>query len=126
MFRYCGNTIINKVECKKHIQLFSYINIINLIIKYMPKLKNVASFHEEQDHLISFLIPLHSYQYNYLLNNLKNNTIIDLVSTEMFANKLNDIPMRQIERLVERLVNEVKQIKLHYAIALPKNSKLIN
>lgn len=100
MFRYCGNTIINKVECKKHIQLFSYINIINLIIKYMPKLKNVASFHEEQDHIFD--------NYTNLGYHYEHNLLNKVVSTEMFANKLNDIPMRQIERLVERLVNEVK------------------
>ncbi len=44
----------------------------------------------------------------------------------MFANKLNDIPLRQIERLIEHLIDAVKQIKLQYAIAFPKNSKKIN
>jgi hypothetical protein len=44
----------------------------------------------------------------------------------MFANPLNDIPLRQIERLIEYLVNSVKLIKLQYNIALPKNSKQLN
>ena len=44
----------------------------------------------------------------------------------MFANPINDIPFRQIERLIENLIDSVKSIKLHYAFAHDKNSKLIN
>jgi hypothetical protein len=44
----------------------------------------------------------------------------------MFANPVNDIPLRQIERLIEHLVDNVKQIKLQFAFAYDKNSKNIN
>lgn len=84
----------------------------------MPKLKNMKSFYEFEDHLFDKYTSL---GYDYHRNILKN-----VLSEEMFANPLNDSPYRQIERLVERLVDEVKQIKLSYAYALPKDSKLIN
>lgn len=84
----------------------------------MPKLKYINSFHDYEDHIFDHYTNL-GYQY-------EGNLLNKVVSAEMFANKLNDIPLRQIERLIETLVNEVKQIKLHYAFSLPKNSKLIN
>ena len=59
----------------------------------MPKLKNVASFHEYEDHIFDNYTNL-GYQYEHNLLN-------KVVPSEMFANKLNDIPFRQIERLIE-------------------------
>ena len=82
----------------------------------MPKLKYIDSFHEE--HLYDNYTN-EGYDYH-------RNLLNKVVSQEMFANKLNDIPLRQIERLIEHLIDAVKQIKLQYAIAFPKNSKKIN
>lgn len=84
----------------------------------MARLKYIDSFTEDEKHVFD--------NYKNLGYHYEGNLLNKVVSQEMFANTLNDIPMRQIERLIERMVNEVKQIKLHYAIALPKNSKLIN
>ena len=84
----------------------------------MAKLHQIKSFDEKVIHVHDNYTGL---GYNYERNLLKN-----VVSQELFANPLNDIPMRQIEKLMEDLVNEVKNIKLQYAIALPKNSKLLN
>ena len=84
----------------------------------MPKLKYIDSFHEEEKHLYDNYTN-EGYDYH-------RNLLNKVVSQEMFANKLNDIPLRQIERLIEHLIDAVKLIKLQYAIAFPKNSKKIN
>lgn len=84
----------------------------------MPKITYINSFKDEEKHIFDNYTNL-GYQYEHNLLN-------KVVSQEMFANPINDVPYRQIERLLENLVNQVKQIKLQYAIALPKNSKLIN
>lgn len=62
-----------------------------------------------------------SLGYQYKGNILKN-----VLSPEVFANPLNDIPLRQIERLIEFLVDQVKRIKVVYAIALDKHSTNFN
>lgn len=62
-----------------------------------------------------------SLGYHYKGNILKN-----VLSPELFANPLNDIPLRQIERLIEFLVDQVKRIKIVYAIALDKHSTNFN
>lgn len=49
-----------------------------------------------------------------------------VLSMELFSNPLNDVPMRQLERLVEFLVDQVKRVKLSFAFALTKNSRLLN
>lgn len=84
----------------------------------MAKLHQIDSFDEIVNHVHDHYTSL---GYNYERNILKN-----VVSPELFVNPLNDIPMRQLERLIEDLVNKVKTIKLQFAIALPKNSKLLN
>lgn len=84
----------------------------------MAKLQQISSFEEINDHIHDNYTGL---GYKYERNLLKN-----VVSEELFANPLNDTPMRQIERLIENLVNQVKSIKLQFAIALDKNSKLLN
>lgn len=62
-----------------------------------------------------------SLGYHYKGNILKN-----VLSQEVFTNPLNDIPLRQIERLIEFLVDQVKRIKVVYAIALDKHSTNFN
>ncbi len=84
----------------------------------MAKLHQVNSFNELVEHTHDKYTGL---GYNYERNILKN-----VVSQELFSNPLNDVPLRQIERLIEDLINKVKSIKLQYAIALHKNSKLLN
>lgn len=84
----------------------------------MAKLKNVESFFETEDHI--------NDNYTNLGYNFENNILKNVVSEEMFANPLTDIPMRQLERLLEFLVNQVKRIKLEYNFTLPKKSKLLN
>ena len=84
----------------------------------MPKLKYIKSFKEDLNHINDLHLNM---GYNYEHNILKN-----VVSQELFLNPVNDTPYRQIERLIEHLINEVKQIKLSYAFAFPKNSKYIN
>lgn len=84
----------------------------------MAKLQQISSFEEINNHTHDNYTGL---GYKYERNLLKN-----VVSEELFSNPLNDIPMRQIERLIENLVNQVKSIKLQYAVALDKNSKLLN
>lgn len=87
-------------------------------MNFMPKLKHINSLNEDIDHMYDEYTSL---GYNYEHNILKN-----VVSQELFMNPLNDTPYRQIERLIEHLINEVKQIKLAYEYALPKHSKYIN
>lgn len=82
------------------------------------RLSNVNDFKYKEHHMFDNYTGL-GYKYEHNLLN-------KVVSKEMFANPLNDIPLRQLERLIEYLVNSVKMIKLHYNIALPKNSKQLN
>lgn len=83
----------------------------------MPKLKNVDTFNRVK-HIYDKKT---GYGYEY-----HNNLLNKVLSQEMFANPVNDIPFRQIERIYEYLIDAVKSIKLHYAFAYDKNSKLIN
>lgn len=84
----------------------------------MARLKKINSFKENSDHAFD---KYSNKGYNYNAKLLAN-----VISPELFGNPLNDTPLRQIEKLIQYLVNEVKRIKLTYAIAYPKNSKLIN
>ena len=84
----------------------------------MPKIKNKTSFTEYTDHIYD---NIKGNGYNY-----EQHILMNVVSPEMFGNTLNDTNFRQIERLFEHLINAVRQIKLTYAIAFPKNSKHIN
>lgn len=84
----------------------------------MARLNLINSLDEELEHMNDNYTN-QGYQYEH--NLLKN-----VVSQEMFVNPINDVPMRQIERLIESLINEVRQIKLFYAFAFPKYSKNIN
>lgn len=84
----------------------------------MPKISNMTSFNEQLKHRYDNYTNM---GYNYERNILKN-----VCSQELFVNPANDTPMRQIERCIEHLINAVKQIKLAYAYALPKDTKYIN
>lgn len=44
-----------------------------------------------------------------------------VISPEIFLNVLLDKPLRQIERLIEELIDQSKRIKLHYSFALKKD-----
>jgi len=84
----------------------------------MPKIKHINSFREDIDHINDDIKSLGFDYHKHILQNV--------VSPELFSNPVNDTPLRQIERLIEHLVDAVRQIKLTYAYALPKNSKMIN
>lgn len=64
--------------------------------------------------------------YTNLGYDYRNNIMKNVLSEEMFANPANDVPIRQLERMVEFLVDQVKRIKLEYNFTLPKNSRLLN
>lgn len=82
------------------------------------KVKDRDEFFYEEKHI--------NDNYTNLGYNFERNIMKNVLSEEMFANPMNDIPIRQIERMVEFLVHQVKRIKLEYNITLPKNSKLLN
>lgn len=84
----------------------------------MPKLRQIDSFYSDYEHTFD---DYKNLGYNYEMHIMKN-----VISPELFSNPVNDTTIRQIERLVEQLINTVKHIKLAYAYAFPKNSKLIN
>ena len=84
----------------------------------MPRLKNIESFTELTDHLYD---DIKNEGYHYEQHILQN-----VVSPELFGNPLNDVCSRPIERCFEYMINAVRKIKLHYAIAFPKNSTHIN
>jgi len=82
------------------------------------RLKSRDEFFHDEKHVFDNYINM---GYEYERHIMKN-----VLSPEMFSNPLNDIPIRQIERLIEFLVNQVKRIKLEYNYTLPKNSKQLN
>lgn len=84
----------------------------------MPRIKHIQSLTDIPDHLYD--------DYKYIGYEYERNILRHVLSPDMFANRLNDVPMRQIERLFEYLINSVRQIKLHFAFTFPKNSRLIN
>lgn len=84
----------------------------------MPRLKDITSFDEIKNHMYD--------DYKNLGYDYERNIIRHVVSPELMANPLNDVGLRQIERMFEFLINAVRKIKLHYAITFDKNSKLIN
>lgn len=84
----------------------------------MPRFKYINSFTEEEDHLYD---NYRNLGYDYEHHILKN-----VISSELFANPVNDTPLRQIEKLIEELINAVKQIKLAYAYTYDKYAKNIN
>ncbi|WQJ53489.1 MAG: hypothetical protein [Wendovervirus sonii] len=84
----------------------------------MAKFKKFDTFFESEHHFNDVYTNL---GYDFDSNIMKN-----VLSPEMFANPANDTPLRQIERLIEFLVHQVKRIKLEYDFTMPKNSKKLN
>ena len=84
----------------------------------MSKLKFTESYFEDEKHINDNFTNL---GYDFDRNIMKN-----VLSPEMFANPVNDTPIRQLERMFEFLVHQVKRIKLEYNFTLPKNSKKLN
>lgn len=84
----------------------------------MSKLKHTDSYFEKEDHIHD--------NYTNLGYDFDRNIMKNVLSPEMFANPVNDTPMRQLERMFEFLIHQVKRIKLEYNFTLPKNSKNLN
>ena len=84
----------------------------------MSKLKFTESYFEDEKHIHDNFTNL---GYDFDRNIMKN-----VLSPEMFANPVNDTPIRQLERMFEFLIHQVKRIKLEYNFTLPKNSKKLN
>lgn len=84
----------------------------------MPKMKNVRSFSDATNHIYDdYKNRGYAYERHILMN---------VLSPELFGNTLNDASYRQIERLMECLIDAVRKIKLTYCFAFDKDSKLIN
>lgn len=85
----------------------------------MSRLKKITNLAENADHAFDDYTSL-GYNYNKSL-------LARVLSPELFGNPLNDTPLRQIEKLIQFLINQVKRIKLHYSFAIDKKDiNLIN
>lgn len=84
----------------------------------MPRFKYINSFAEKEDHMYD--------DYKNLGYNYKHHILKNVISPELFANPMNDVIFRQIEKLFEFLIDSVKQIKLAYAYTYPKNAINLN
>ena len=84
----------------------------------MPRLNYVNSFSEKEKHMYD--------DYRNLGYDYKHHIFKNVLSPELFGNPINDMLFRQIEKLIEELIEQVKQIKLAYAYTYDKNAKNIN
>jgi len=84
----------------------------------MPRLKYINSFSEQELHMHD--------DYKNLGYNYKHHILKNVLSPELFGNPINDMLYRQIEKIFEFLIEQVKQIKLAYAYTYDKNAKNIN
>lgn len=84
----------------------------------MPKLNYIKSFSEKEKHMYD--------DYKNLGYDYKHHILKNVLSPELFGNPVNDMLFRQIEKLIEELIEQVKQIKLAYAYTYDKNAKNIN
>lgn len=84
----------------------------------MPRFNYLTSFNENEKHMYDNYKNL---GYNYKQHILKNS-----ISPELFGNPMNDPIFRQIEKLIENLIDAVKQIKLTYAWTYNKNDLHLN
>lgn len=66
----------------------------------MAKFKYINSFDEEVNHLHD--------NYTSLGYKFEHNIFKNVLSKELFMNPATDTPYRQLERMIEHLVNEVK------------------
>lgn len=91
---------------------------MNILIYIMPRFKYIDTFDELEEHVYD--------DYKNLGYNYKHHILKNVLSQELFGNPINDINYRQIEKLIEHLIDAVKQIKLTYAYTYPKNAKNLN
>ena len=84
----------------------------------MARIVDIDSFDEMYNHIND---DYKNQGYKYERHILQN-----VLSQELFGNPINDTAYRQIERLIEYLINSVRRIKLTYAIAFDKYAKNIN
>jgi len=83
------------------------------------KLNKVRSFKWHQKHAQDNFTNL---GYRYWEKGILNRVI----SRELFSNPIQDTPFRQIERLIEYLVNTAKQVRIQFSIAHDKDTILVN
>ncbi len=84
----------------------------------MPRLNYIKSFSEKEKHMYD--------DYKNLGYDYKHHILKNVLSPELFGNPVNDMLFRQIEKLIEELIEQVKQIKLAYAYTYDKDAKNIN
>lgn len=84
----------------------------------MAKILGINDWHEEALHFMDVKTSQKYDYHGHLLNKV--------ISPEITANPKHDISYRQIERLIEHLIDSVKRIKLTYAIAVDKNDYSID
>lgn len=84
----------------------------------MPRLNYIKSFSEKEKHMYD--------DYKNLGYDYKHHILKNVLSPELFGNPVNDMLFRQIEKLIEELIEQVKQIKLAYAYTYDKDTKNIN
>lgn len=84
----------------------------------MPRIHELKSFNEKKDHFYD--------DYKNLGYDWRGNIMRKALTPEIFANPLNDTPMRQIERIIELLIDFARQIKIQNAITYPKDTDLLN
>lgn len=84
----------------------------------MPRLNYIKSFSEKEKHMYD--------DYKNLGYDYKHHILKNVLSPELFGNPINDMLFRQIEKLIEELIEQVKQIKLAYAYTYDKDAKNIN
>lgn len=83
------------------------------------KLNKVRSYKWYQKHAQD---KMRNLGYRYWENGILNRVI----SRELFSNPLQDRPFRQIERLIEQLVNTAKQVRTQFSVAHEKDTIFIN
>ncbi len=80
---------------------------------------NIKSFKYKQNHAQDNFTNL-GYDYD------KFGIFNRVLSYELFSNPNQDKPMRQLERLIQYLVDTAKQIRTQFSIAHDKDTLLIN
>lgn len=84
----------------------------------MPRIKHITSFTEVEDHMFD--------DYKNLGYDYKQHIFKNVLSPELFGNPINDVLYRQIEKLIEYLIDSVKSIKTYYMYTYDKNAKNLN
>ena len=84
----------------------------------MPRFTQITSFNEEEHHIYD--------NYRNLGYNYEHHIFKNVLSPKLFGNPINDILYRQLEKLIEHLVNAVKQIKVSVSYIHDKHAKNLN